>query len=618
MALTPLDQCSQCDQDLVREQLDRIAASAPFHQSQRRQRFLKYLVDETLAGRGERLKAYTIAVEVFERPQSFDPLVDPIVRIEAGRLRDKLREYYEGEGKDDPIRIELPKGSYVPQIELGDAAKAEPASPRPGLTNESPHAEPAPPASIVEQKSDVAVARVQAINWRQLGALAAAALVIIAAGFWLTKDRSTNLQFTDKPSIAVLPFDNIGDDAKWERLAEGITEDIITDLSHSKALFVIARSSTEVYKGKAVDIRQIGRDLSVKYVLEGSIQSMGERIRVTAQLIEAASGSHVWSERYDRPAEDLFEVQNDVTGKIAASLATYKGAVAEAERSLIRRKPPANLTAFDTYLLALSMKHNVTKESLTRAEELLHKALELDPQLARAYVGLSDVYFYLIDLGLAPSVEEAIEKMTKAAEMAVRLDPEDGKSHQALGAAHAYHGKHEQALLEYDRAEALAPSDADLLLINAWALPQFGQSGRAVDLAERALKLNPRYPDWYNQGLRVAYFFGEQHDKAVKYQLLVKEPLGLDYAYLAMSYAYLDRTGDAETAASNVRKVDPNWNAERYLSEAGGYLDKEAELFVNGARRAGLNACVAPAQLKEMLSLIRVKSCDAERARANG
>ena len=132
--------------------------------------------------------------------------------------------------------------------------------------------------------------------------------------------------------MAVLPFDNIGADPKWERLADGITEDIITDLSHSKDLLVIARNSTEVYKGKPTDIRQIGRDLNVKYVLEGSIQSLGDQIRVTAQLIEAASGSHVWSERYDRPADDLFAVQNDVTERIAATLGGWQGAVAEAER----------------------------------------------------------------------------------------------------------------------------------------------------------------------------------------------------------------------------------------------------------------------------------------------
>ncbi|MEZ5447397.1 MAG: BTAD domain-containing putative transcriptional regulator [Gammaproteobacteria bacterium] len=444
--------------------------------------------------------------------------------------------------------------------------------------------------------------------------LAAAALLIITARFWEMKDRSAGPPLPEKPSIAVLPFDNIGDSPQWVRFADGITEDIITDLSHSKDIIVIARNSTEVYKGRPVDIRQIGRELAVKYVLEGTIQSMGERIRVTAQLVETASGSHVWSERYDRPVDDLFAVQNDVTQRIAAKLIGYEGAVAEAERGLLRRKPPANLTAYDTYLLAMEAKHKVTKESLTEAEGLFRKALELDPQLARAYVGLADVYFYLIDLGLAPSVEEALSKMMEAAKKAVQLDPDDGKTHYALGVAYAYHGKPEQALAEFDRAEALAPSDADVLIIIAWTIPALGESARAVSLAERSLTLNPHYPDWYNQGLGLVFFFGEQYEKSVKYRLLVKDPFALDYAFLAMAYAYLGRTGEAETAAANVVKLDPGWIAERYLSEAGGYADKEAELFVNGARKAGLPDCVPGDKLKDVPNLVHVKSCDQQRA----
>ena len=203
--------------------------------------------------------------------------------------------------------------------------------------------------------------------------------------------RGRLLDWTVGPDWRSFPSSPLGTIPKG-RFADGITEDIITDLSHSKDLIVIARNSTEVYKGRPIDIRQIGRDLNVKYVLEGSIQSLGERIRVTAQLIEAASGSHVWSERYDRPVGDLFAVQNDVTQRIAATLGGWQGAVAEAERRLLRRKPPANLSAFDTYLLAMEAQaHKVTKEGLIEAEGLLRKALQLDPQLASAYVGLTVV-----------------------------------------------------------------------------------------------------------------------------------------------------------------------------------------------------------------------------------
>jgi TolB-like protein len=577
---------SESDQKAIHDQLVRVLNSGPFHQAQRRRRFLEYIVNEALAGRGERLKGSNVAQAVFDR-ESFDSNIDPIVRMEAARVRDRLREYYETDGRDDPVRISLPKGTYTPHIEFRQAPTLHPRPAR-------------------------------AILVKQRGLLAAAVLLIIAASLWGWQHWNSGPSLPDKSSVAVLPFDNFGDDPKWERFADGITEDIIADLSHYKDLIVIARNSTEVYKGKPTDVRQIGRDLNVKYVVEGSIRSMGDQIRVTAQLIEAASGSQVWSERYDRPADDLFAVQNEVTQRIAATLGVWQGAVAEAERRLLRRKPPASLTAFDTYLLALGSdfaRNKLTKESLIEAEGLYRKAIELDPHLARAYFGLVSVQAYAIDHGLTPSVEEALSKMMEAAEKAVQLDPDDGKTHMVLGVAYTYHGKWEQALAEFDRAETLAPSDADLLLIVAWGVFQFGDSARAVRLAERALMLNPHYPDWYNQGFRIVYFFGEQYDKSVKYTLLVKQPLALDYAFLAMAYAYLGRMADAEAAAANVKKLDPTWIAERYLIEGGGYAEREAELFVNGARKAGLPDCVPADKLKDMPNLWRAKSCDQQRAK---
>ncbi len=601
----------------VREQLDRIFASAPFQQSRRRQRFLEYIVNETLAGRGDRLKGYTIAREVFDRPESFDANVDPIVRVEAGRLRDRLREYYDAEGRSNPIRIELPKGSYTPHFTLLQASGSQmplggDREPPQGDTVTAPDR-----ANFRSTDGQVRAERFDIANsdWRHMAALAVVLLLIMSVGYSWTKPWMAAPAISDKPAIAVLPFDNIGDESRWERLAGGITEDIITDLSHSRDLIVIARNSTEVYRNKPVDIRQIGRDLNVKYVLEGSIQSMSENIRVTAQLVEVVSGSHIWAERYDRPVDDLFAVQNEVTQRITATLAGYEGAVADAERNLIRRKPPANLTAFDTYLLAMEAKHKVTKEGLSQAERLFRKALELDPQLARAYVGQVDVQFYMIDLGLAPSVDEALATMMSAGQMAVMIDPNDGKTHYALGLASLYNGKGEQAAAEFSRAETLAPSDADMLVSIAWSIPLLGESQRAVRLVERALRLNPHYPDWYNQGLSYVFFFGEQYDKAVKYRLLVKEPLALDYAFLAMAYANTARARDTAAAAAKVASLDPNWIAEKYLSEGGGYAEREAELFIDGARKAGLAACVTADQAKGVPSLIRVKSCDQQRAK---
>ena len=551
MTAISLNCWSESDQKAIREQLVRILNSGPFHQSQRRQRFLEYLVNETLAGRGERLKGYNVALEVFDRPETFDPTVDPLVRIEAARLREKLREYYGTDGQGDPIHIDLPKGTYTPQIEFRQAASPNP--------------------------------------WPAFTPL------------------------SEKASIAVLPFESIGNDPRWDRFADGITEDIVTDLAHSKDLFVVARNSTEVYRGKPADVRNVGRDLGVRYVLEGSIQPLGDQIRVTAQLIDTRTGGHVWSDRYDRPATDLFKVQSDVTEKIGATLTGYEGAVAEAERSLIRRKPPSDLTAYDTYLLGMEAKHKVTKEGLDEGERLFRKALEIDPQLARAYVGLAYIYVYRIELGLGTSVADNLTKLMEAARNAVRLDPNDGETQLVLGHPFAYQGMGDQALEQFAKAEALAPNNADLLICVAWLLPQFGQPDRAVELTEKALKLNPNYPYWYNQGLRLVYFFGRQFDKSVKYSKLITDPFATDYAYLAAASAMAGDMAGAKVAAAQVVRLDPNWSVEKSLSDVGGYPDDAATLFIEAARKAGVAACVPADKLSSMPNLIHIKACDEER-----
>jgi TolB-like protein len=231
-----------------------------------------------------------------------------------------------------------------------------------------------------------------------IGLVAVCVLGGVAIGFWPHRAAqpiamaSAALPLPDKPSIAVLPFTNIGGDAKQERLADGITEDLITDLSRYHGLFVIARNSVMTYKGKAVSVQQVGRELGVRFVLEGSIQTNGDRVRVTAQLIDATTDAHVWSDRYDRALNDIFEVQNEVTQKIAGTLSGVTGMLAATDAASIRRKPPANLTAYDYYIEGQELHYKFTKEDVAKAEGLLKKAIELDPQFARPYFGLGHVY----------------------------------------------------------------------------------------------------------------------------------------------------------------------------------------------------------------------------------
>ena len=603
MTELPLNFRGESDQKAVREQLARISKSGPFSQSARRKRFLDYLVTETLEGRGERLKGYTIARDVFERPETFDPLGDPLVRVEAGRLRDKLREYYEAEGQNDPVRIELPKRSYAPLIEIRQPATSVAQRDQPEATSSDQR----------QVEGDIA-SQSHSRTTAFLAASIIAAFLVLTAGFSAWRWFAPFTAPIQKASIAVLPFENRGKELQWDRLSDGITEDIVTDLSHSKDLFVIALDSTLIYKGKSANVRDVGRELGVSYVLQGSIQPIADRVRVTAQLIDARTGSYLWSNRYDRPVADLFKVQSEVTEKIAATLTGWEGALAEAELSLARRKPPNSLSAYDTYLLGMEAKHKVTKEGFDEGERLFRKALAIDPQLARAYVGLVYIYQYRIDLGLG-SLADNKAKIMEAARNAVRLDPNDAETQLGLGHAFLYHGKAEQALEQYARAEALAPNNADILMIIAWYLPSLGQPERAVTLADKALQLNPNYPYWYNQGLSIVYFFGRQYEKSVKYSKLVTEPFAADYAYLAAASAMMDHAATAQAAATELARLDPNFSVERLFSDGGGFPEKTAALFVEAAGKAGITACVPADKVSSFPNLVRLRKCDEERTR---
>jgi TolB-like protein/class 3 adenylate cyclase len=459
-------------------------------------------------------------------------------------------------------------------------------------------------------------------RWTQLGrwprrAAAAAVAVAIAAGaaFWLQPEEAPAPPLPDRPSIVVLPFSSFSDDAAWRRLADGLTEDVTTSLSRSRDLFVIARNSAEIYKGKPVDVQELGKALGVKYVLEGSVQASSDRVRVTAQLIDAADRSHVWLETYDRPATDIFSIQDDVTANIAGRLLGYQGALNEAARERLRRKPPASLKAFDYYLLAMQLKSEVTQENIDAARTLLGKAIALDPELARAYVGLVWLCELEISLGVTSSAAQARECKLTSAKKAVAIDQYDAQAHLALATYYADSGDFQHAAFEFERAEALAPNDADVLLFYGTYLVQLGEPQRAVEKVDRAVRLNPHYPSWYNRGLRATYYFSGRFGDAVAAAKRIGSSTANDYAWEAIALAKLGRSRAAREAADKALEIDPDWSAERRISDFGEFArDTERMLFVDGAREARLPICATPAQLRQWPDLRRLTICNQERA----
>jgi TolB-like protein/class 3 adenylate cyclase/Tfp pilus assembly protein PilF len=457
--------------------------------------------------------------------------------------------------------------------------------------------------------------RIRRWQWPAAAGLAVAAGVAV----WLQM-RDTPVQPTlpDRPSIVVLPFNSFSGDSVWARLADGLTEDVTTSLSRSRDLFVIARNSAEIYKGKPVDVQEVGEALGVKYVLEGSVQASSDRVRVTAQLIDAANRSHIWSETYDRPATDIFSIQDDVTANIAGRLLGYQGALNEAEREKLRRKPPTNLKAFDYYLLAMQVKSDVTQENIDAARALLGKAIALDPELARAYVGLAWLCELEISLGLTPSVVQSRECKLTSAKRAVAIDQYDAQAHLALATYYADSGDFQYAAVEFQRAEALAPNDADVLLFYGTYLVQLGEPERAVEKVDRAVRLNPHYPSWYNRGLRAAYYFSGRFGDALAAAQRIESSTANDNAWKAIALAQLGRSRAAREAADKVLATDPEWSAERRVSDFGEFArDTERMLFVEGARKASLPICATAAQLGRRSDMRRLAVCEKERTRGD-
>jgi Tfp pilus assembly protein PilF len=266
------------------------------------------------------------------------------------------------------------------------------------------------------------------------------------------------------------------------------------------------------------------RELGVQYVLEGSLQIDGQRARITAQLIDATTGNHVWAERYDRPLDDVFTIQDEVTQTIAGQLGAFHGVVAMSRLESARRKPPESLQAYELYLLGMEHKHRFTQEDNQKAQELLTRATEIDPSFARAHVGLAMANLVAIDNGWTTSRQQSLDRALKAVRTAIALDPSDSQAHFLLGMYYIYVGNLEHSLAQHEKALNLNPNDADVLLMSAFNMPWFGMPERAAELADGAIRLNPNYPDFYNSGLLVVYFYTNQYERAPRRHAVQGDP----------------------------------------------------------------------------------------------
>jgi adenylate cyclase len=387
------------------------------------------------------------------------------------------------------------------------------------------------------------------------------------------------------PSIAVLPFANLGGDPEQEYFADGITEDLITELSRFQELRVIARNSVLIYKSKPARIQEIGQELGVRYVLEGSVRKAGGRVRITAQLIDAATGHHLWAERFDRDLADIFEVQDEVTSRIVATLA---GKLAESERRRVRSGQTENLEAYDCVLRGRELWYSFSPEANREARRLYEKAIELDPDYARAYASLAWTYLTDHSERWADAEEQPLERALEVARRGVMVNPASHSNHLALGQVCLAKGLHDEAFEAFETAIALNPNDADGYAFLARALTFAGRPDEAIELVERAQRLNPASPRWYAWHLGMALYVARRYDDAAA-TFRKTRPLGdVAYRWLAAAYGQLGREQDATAAAEAYLKLTPDFSIGHHLEVLRFQHAEDREHYAEGLRKAGL------------------------------
>jgi adenylate cyclase len=392
----------------------------------------------------------------------------------------------------------------------------------------------------------------------------------------------------DKPSIAVLPFQNMSGDAEQEYFADGITEDLITDLSKISSLFVIARNSSFAYKGRSVKVQEIGRDLGVRFVLEGGVRKAGNRVRITAQLIDAGSGGHLWAERFDRDLTDIFSTQDEVVEKIVGALAIT---LTPGEEQRLRRRGTENVEAYETWLRARELLGGGTRESVVQARAMYRRSIAIDPTFANPHAGLAlaEIMDYINDWAVDPAA--ALGEAERCARRALELSPQEPVTHLALGNVLLWRRNHEGALSEFRRALALDRSYAQGYSATGMVLMYAGRPAEALEPIAMAMRLDPHYATIVLHFLAQAHFALGSYETAARYLVdrIARNPsTDASRMLLASCYGHLGRIDDARKTWAEVLEVNPQFS----LMQRGRVLPyKNASDFqriADGLAKAGL------------------------------
>jgi adenylate cyclase len=391
----------------------------------------------------------------------------------------------------------------------------------------------------------------------------------------------------DKPSLAVMPFVNLNGEKDHDPFSDGLSVSLITALSKVPQLFVIAPDSSFRYKGKGVKTKQVGKELGVQYVLEGSVQKVGDRVRITAQLIDALTGHPLWSERYDRSLKDIFDLQDEITMKIITELRVK---LTEGETVRIQAKGTDNLQAYLKVLEAIGLRMQFNKEANAVSKRLLQEAVKLDPNYAMAHIGLSYALAQEVWVGASKSPQETLANAMKEAQRAIELDNTSAEALDAVGNVYLLLHQHDKAIEVEQRAVQLDPNSASALYFLSVSLNHAFRSEETFPLLRQAIRLNPLFPMEYHQ-LAIAYRETGRYEEgiaAIKKALQLSPNYLLAHIALVTLYSYAGRQDKARAAAEALQRLDPNFSLKRYSKEIPWKEGPKKDHILDALRQAGL------------------------------
>ena len=443
-------------------------------------------------------------------------------------------------------------------------------------------------------------AKVKGRNWKYFAIAAVVVVTIGAIVAWqfiwrpshpkieVASKEKMAFPLPDKPSIAVLPFTNMSGDSKEDYFSDGITEEIITALSKVPYLFVISRQSTFTYKGKPVKVKQVSEELGVRYVLEGSVRKEGNKVRITAQLIDAITGHHLWAERYDRDLKDIFALQDEITMKIITAMQVK---LTVGELANLWAEGTKNLDAYLKCMEAYTNYLRTTKEGNALGKKLAEEVIALDPKYPRGYVLLAQIYLWDILLGTTESPEKSLAKAKEFAEKAIALDNSESTAHGLLGSIYLMSRQHDKAITQVERAISLNPNDASNSIRLGFVLLNAGRPEEAISALKNHRRLNPIPSQQYYLQLVTAYRLSGQYKEAIEIgkEALRQVPNNINiYLQLTAAYMMMGREEEARATAIEVMKINPKFSLEWYAKTIYFKNQNDIDKTIDALRKAGL------------------------------